>query len=449
MLNQSVVVVDEASGSRECLGRPAVGKERLRPLSTYRLQFNRAFRFSDARKLIGYLHELGVGTCYASPILKAHAGSMHGYDIIDHNAINPELGTQEEFDELAAELKSHGMGLLLDVVPNHMGVGHGTNPWWQDVLQNGRASKFADFFDIDWNPLKGELHNKVLLPILGNQYGEELDSGRLVLKYADGDFRIDYYDKILPVDPQTIPLIFEPLGDFTSLAGEESARELMGVLAGFAELPKHDTADPERAMARQREAPFIGQRLRDMVERKPEIKRLVEEALRRINGRPGDGRSFDALHKLLEAQAVPPGALARLRRGDQLPALFRHQRPGRAAHGRPEGFRRDGSPDPATARRRHGVRTADRSPRRAVEPAAVLCPAADALCRQPMLRQRTEATAGRERNRAGAAKRLQPARRGSNGRRCTCWWRRYWSRERICRETGRSMAQSATTLRTW
>ena len=303
MLNQSVVVVDETSGLRECLGRLATGKERLRPLSTYRLQFNRAFRFSDARKLVGYLHELGVGTCYASPILKAHAGSMHGYDIIDHNAINPELGTQEEFDELAAELKNHGMGLLLDVVPNHMGVGHGTNPWWQDVLQNGRTSKFADFFDIEWNPLKGELHNKVLLPILGNQYGEELDSGKLVLKYADGDFRIDYYDKILPVDSQTIPLIFESLGDFTSLTGEETARELLSVLAGFAELPKHDTAEPERAAARQREAPFIGQRLREMVERKPEIKRLVEEALRRINGRPGDGRSFDALHKLLEAQS--------------------------------------------------------------------------------------------------------------------------------------------------
>jgi (1->4)-alpha-D-glucan 1-alpha-D-glucosylmutase len=303
MLNQPVVAVDETPKLRECLSRLAAGKERLRPLSTYRLQFNHAFRFSDARKLAGYLRELGVSTCYASPILKAQAGSMHGYDITDHNAINPELGTQEEFDELAAELKNHGMGLLLDVVPNHMGVGHGTNPWWQDVLRNGRTSKFADFFDIDWNPLRGELHNKVLLPILGDQYGEELESGRLVLKYVDGDFRIDYYDKILPVDPQTIPLIFESLGDFSSLAGEEAARELMGVLAGFSELPKHDTVEAERAVARQREAPFIGQRLRDMVERKPEIKRLLEEALRRINGRAGDGHGFDALHKLLEAQA--------------------------------------------------------------------------------------------------------------------------------------------------
>ena len=305
MLNHSVsvVVADEASGLQEFLGRLAAHKQLWRPLSTYRLQFNHAFRFSDARKLVGYLHELGISTCYASPILKAYAGSMHGYDIIDHNAINPELGTQEELDELAAELKSQGMGLLLDVVPNHMGVGHGTNPWWQDVLQNGRASRFAEFFDIDWDPLKGELRNKVLLPILGDQYGEELEAGKLVLKHVDGDFRIEYYDKILPVDPQTIPIIFEPLGDFASLAGEESGRELMGVLAGFAKLPKHDTVDAERALARQREAPFIRQRLREMVERKPEIRQLVEEALRRVNGRAGDSRSFDALHKLLEAQA--------------------------------------------------------------------------------------------------------------------------------------------------
>ncbi len=124
MLNQSEVVVSESSGVRECLRQLAVRKEQLRPLSTYRLQFNHAFRFNDARALIGYLHELGVSTCYASPILKARAGSTHGYDIIDHNAINPELGTEEELDELAAELKSYRMGLLLDVVPNHMGVGY-------------------------------------------------------------------------------------------------------------------------------------------------------------------------------------------------------------------------------------------------------------------------------------------------------------------------------------
>jgi (1->4)-alpha-D-glucan 1-alpha-D-glucosylmutase len=302
MQNHAVPVIEQTSEVAECLGRLAVLKQQLRPISTYRLQLNRSFRFRDARQLVSYLHELGVSTCYSSPILQARPGSAHGYDITDHNAINPETGTQEELDELASELKRHGMGLLLDVVPNHMGVGYGTNPWWQDVLQNGRCSKFAHFFDIEWNPLRPELHNKVLLPILGNQYGEELESGKLALKY-DGDFRIEYYDKTLPIDPQTIPLIFEPLGDLIALVGEELGREFMALLVGFAELSAHDTPELDRAVGRQREAPFLRQRLRELVERKPEIRDLADAALRRINGQPGDARSFDAFHKLLEAQA--------------------------------------------------------------------------------------------------------------------------------------------------
>ena len=306
MQNQAVPLAEQAGEVAECVERTASRKQQLRPVSTYRLQLNRSFRFSDARKLVGYLHELGVSTCYSSPILKARLGSQHGYDITDHNALNPEIGTAEELSELAAELKRHGMGLLLDVVPNHMGVGYGTNPWWQDVLQNGRSSKFANFFDIDWNPPRPELRNKVLLPILGNQYGEELESGKLALKYADGDFHIGYYDKVLPVDPQTVPLIFEAMGDPMTAGGagnEDLGREFMALLVGFAELPSHDTAEGDRAVARQREAPFLRQRLKDLVERQPEIRALVEEAVRRINGHAGDARSFDALHKLLEAQA--------------------------------------------------------------------------------------------------------------------------------------------------
>ncbi len=151
----------------------------MRPLSTYRLQFSKDFRFEDARRLVGYLRELGVSHCYASPILKARSGSNHGYDIVDHNQLNPEIGTEQEFRALVAELKNHGMGLILDTVPNHMGLGHGTNPWWQDVLENGRASAYADYFDIDWDALKPELRGKVLIPILGNQYGVDLEQGNI------------------------------------------------------------------------------------------------------------------------------------------------------------------------------------------------------------------------------------------------------------------------------
>ena len=162
---------------------------------------------------MGYLHKLGISHGYASPILKARAGSTHGYDNVDHNRMNPEIGTEEEFRALVDELKAYGMGLILDSVPNHMGVGEGSNPWWQDVLQNGRTSAHVDYFDIDWEPLKPELRGKVLIPILSNPYGEDLERGNIKVEFRDGQFYVTYFDNVLPIDPQTIPLLFEPLGE--------------------------------------------------------------------------------------------------------------------------------------------------------------------------------------------------------------------------------------------
>jgi (1->4)-alpha-D-glucan 1-alpha-D-glucosylmutase len=306
MRSQTSSVVDEQSGLSECFDRLAADKDRTRPLSTYRLQFNSSFRFVDGRELVPYLHALGVSTCYSSPLLQARAGSVHGYDITDHNKINPEIGTEEELREMSLALRERGMTLLLDVVPNHMGVGHGSNPWWQDVLRSGRASKFANFFDIDWNPLKAELRNKVLLPILGDQYGEELETGKLKVSDADGQFVVNYYDRVLPLDPHTTPLIFEPLGslgaqDFSG--NEQVLNEFRGLLIAFAELPSHDATEADRAIKRQREIPFIMQRFREAVERSSELRALIERALKVLNGNPGDAHSFDPLHKLLEAQA--------------------------------------------------------------------------------------------------------------------------------------------------
>ena len=306
MRSQSASLPIESSGIAECLDKLGSRKNESRPLSTYRLQFNKNFRFVDATQLVPYLARLGINTCYASPILQARAGSMHGYDITDHNKLNPEIGTEEEFREFVAELKLHGLGLLLDVVPNHMGVGHGMNPWWQDVLQNGRSSKYANFFDIDWAPIKTELRDKVLLPILGNQYGEELESGKLHVALAEGRFQVSYYDKVLPVDPQTIPLIFEPLGDLSHREypdiPEGLLNELRGLLIALRELPPHHTADPDRAARRQRQMPVVQERLRDLVERSPEVRNIIEKALNLLNGTVGDPYSFNALHKLLEAQ---------------------------------------------------------------------------------------------------------------------------------------------------
>jgi (1->4)-alpha-D-glucan 1-alpha-D-glucosylmutase len=300
MRSPTISVLDAANESSEFLQRLVENQRRVRPGSAYRVQFNQNFRFGDGIRLLPYLQRLGVTTLYSSPILAARAGSMHGYDITDHNRINEEIGSEEELEQLLGLLRRSGMGLLLDVVPNHMGVGYGTNPWWQDVLENGRASEYANFFDIDWNPLKPELRDKVLLPILGNQYGAELEAGNIVLAYDERGFRIEYFDKTLPIDPQTIPLIFH-FGDGLRQPGD-TARELLALLAALAELPPHTSAEPERGLRRQREVPFLLRRFTELVERSQDVREYVQSAVTRLNGTAGDSHSFDALHELLEAQ---------------------------------------------------------------------------------------------------------------------------------------------------
>ena len=296
MRSNPSVLITETSGISECLDRLAAQKRTVRPLSTYRLQFNAAFRFEDARRLIGYLHALGVSHIYSSPILKAREGSVHGYDIADHNSLNPEIGSYEELQDFVRELKNYGMGQVLDFVPNHMGIGLGSNSWWRDVLANGRASEFAEFFDIDWSPLKPELHNKLLLPVLGDQYGAELDAGHIRLVLEDDFFDILYYDKKLPIDPQTIPLIFDVLN------GEALHPELRGVLSGLRNLPSHSTTDGEFVRQRRRAIPPLTAALRHLIHDVPEIRSIAEKAVELFNGRPGEPRSFDNLHRLLEVQ---------------------------------------------------------------------------------------------------------------------------------------------------
>ena len=296
MRSNPSVLISESSGISECLDRLAAQKHSARPLSTYRLQFHAGFRFEDARRLAGYLHALGISHIYSSPILKARPGSVHGYDIADHNELNPESGSYKDLEEMVRELKNYGIGQILDFVPNHMGVGPGLNPWWWDVLANGRASEFAEFFDIDWNPLKPELQNKVLLPILGGQYGGELESGHMRLVLGENDFHIEYYDKHLPIDPRTIPLIFETVADDLRLP------ELRNVLSGLRNLPSHSTTDGEPVRQRRRAIPPLTSELQAMIHNVPEARQLAEKAVEHINGHPGDPRSFDALHRLLEAQ---------------------------------------------------------------------------------------------------------------------------------------------------
>src|SRR5438045_3121093 len=280
----------------DCFDRLIATKAESRPLSTYRLQFHKGFRFVDAQRLIPYLHSLGISHVYASPILEARAGSTHGYDIIHHNRLNPEIGTEEEFLTFTRELAAHGMGLVLDIVPNHMGVGTAT-PWWRDVLENGRSSAYADFFDIDWEPLKPELKNKLLLPVLGAQYGTVLEDGQLQLELKDGNIALRYFDHCFPIDPQTLPLIFDATADSRQapLNSSPDLHELDELLEELRSLPLHTTSDLDQARERRERWKTIKPRWTGLLQRSSRVQQSVPNALRQINGKPGEPHSLDSL----------------------------------------------------------------------------------------------------------------------------------------------------------
>ena len=174
------------------------------PLATYRLQLTKDFGFDAAAALVPYLKALGITHLYASPFLKARPGSTHGYDVVDHDRLNPELGGEEGFARLSAALKQNDVGLILDFVPNHMGVGHADNAWWLDLLEWGQRSPYAAYFDIDWDAIPHRRHPGVLAPVLARPYGEVLQSGELALKYdaEAGSFAAWYFDHKLPINPQ-------------------------------------------------------------------------------------------------------------------------------------------------------------------------------------------------------------------------------------------------------
>jgi len=285
------------------LGYATSGSSRI-PASTYRLQFHPGFTFQDAQAIVPYLARLGVTDCYCSPYLRPRPGSAHGYDICDHNQLNPELGTESDFDTFAGTLAARGMGHILDFVPNHMGVDPLKNPWWRGVLEDGPASPYARFFDIDWNPVKPELRGKVLLPALGDHYGNVLERGELKLALEDGALVLLYFEQDRPIDPQQYPRV---LGlDLDSLKADlgcddHCLREFIGILTSLEHLPSTRETAPERIAERQREKGVARERLLMLLEMSPRIRRHVDENIRRFNGEPSDPGSFDRLHELLDA----------------------------------------------------------------------------------------------------------------------------------------------------
>ena len=276
------------------------------PRATYRLQLHRELTFNDATALVPYLARLGVSHVYCSPYLRARPGSTHGYDIIDHNALNPEIGTPEDFERFVARLNDHGMSHLLDMVPNHMGVMGADNAWWLDVLENGRASAYADFFDIEWEPANPALNGKVLIPVLGDQYGLVLERGELKLRFEAeaGEFSLGYYDHRFPVDPREYPRILEAATAVLREADlpQHAAAELASVSSEFGHLPARDETGVERRLQRQRDTPVHKRRLARLAMEHAGIARAIAQATQSINGTPGDAAGFERLHELLEQQ---------------------------------------------------------------------------------------------------------------------------------------------------
>lgn len=279
---------------------------RRTPGATYRLQFHAGFTFDDALEVLPYLDSLGVTDIYASPILKARAGSSHGYDITNHNAINPELGGPEGLRRLSAALRERGMGLIMDFVPNHMGIGQADNAWWLDVLEWGPTSPFSTYFDIDWNPSKQKLKDKVLVPMLGDHYGAVLEAGQLKLAFQadEGSFSVWYWEHRFPVTPALYaPILTAALEEVTDGDGlsDERLAEMEILTAGFRELRRRPRAKRGLSVRRAKGA-SLKERLATLVAASPELLALIERAVERFNGTPGKPETFRALHRLLEEQ---------------------------------------------------------------------------------------------------------------------------------------------------
>lgn len=274
------------------------------PVSVYRLNFNSSFTFSDAATVVPYLHELGITDCYASPYFKARSGSLHGYDVADQNQLSPEIGTDKEYEQFVLRLHEYNMGQILDFIPNHMSIFD--NPRWLDVLENGPGSPSSRFFDIDWKPVKTELHSKVLLPILEDLYGNVLQSGRISLGFDQGAFIIMCQNHRLPVGPKTAVVILEScLGPLQEMLGSEHPDylELQSILTASKNLPGRSDITTVKVEERQREKEIIKKRLGELYARNSSVAEVLNSDVKNFNGIIGDNSSFSSLHDLLEKQA--------------------------------------------------------------------------------------------------------------------------------------------------
>ncbi|MEJ2090772.1 MAG: malto-oligosyltrehalose synthase [Syntrophobacterales bacterium] len=274
------------------------------PAATYRLQFHHGFRFIAAQALVPYLAALGVSDLYASPLFRARRKSLHGYSVTNPLVINPELGSKVSFNALARTLKSQDMGLVLDIVPNHMALSH-DNPWWLDVLENGPASPFAVFFDVDWHPPNKLLEGRVLQPILGAPYNEVLENQEIGLGLDEAGFAVHYYDHKFPLDPKTYHVILtHGLNAFIEKTGRGNlVSSLWGLITLAEHLPPRTVTSRRKLRERNRQKEILKENLWILYRDNPAIKEFIDNNLVLFNGRRGEPDSFNLLDNLLNLQA--------------------------------------------------------------------------------------------------------------------------------------------------
>lgn len=254
--------------------------------ATYRLQLSPQFTLDDAAALVDYLSDLGVSHLYSSPFLQAAPGSTHGYDVVNHHQVNAELGGAEARARLSRALFDRGLGLVLDIVPNHMAITGPENPIWWDVLENGQSSPYASYFDVDWDAPEMQRNNAIIVPVLGDQFGRVLEAGEIQVDYHEGEFLIRYYDNTYPVDPRS-------LGDLLAQASQYVQNDRLSFLAGvYDRLPLSTATDRPSAQRRHRDAVVLGRLLKDLVSAEPEVEAAIRQTVAEVNHQPDLLESF-------------------------------------------------------------------------------------------------------------------------------------------------------------
>src|ERR1035437_2430690 len=272
-----------------CNSDSAKGLMRRVPNSTYRLQLHAGFTFDDAGRVADYLKRLGVSHVYSSPYLQASPGSMHGYDVVDHEKVNEEIGGEEGHKRFCDRLAHLGLGQVLDIVPNHMATGP-QNRYWGDVLENGPWSRYATWFDIDWQSAEVKLQNKILIPVLGDQYGRILSAGQFKVEHVGDLFEVSYMNNLLPLSPRSLTIVLSKAAAYAQIP------MLSFIADSLYRLPSPETFDNEAILSRHRDKTVIYELLRRLCQEKPEASTAIARAVDELN------KDYDALDELLNLQ---------------------------------------------------------------------------------------------------------------------------------------------------